>query len=94
MLFAVTDPELKSNRKGGITCFFVETDSVGFSVDSAIPVMGDLGGEAGIISLDHLHVPEENIVGELHMGFTRAINGINTGRLGMSGKCIGSANGH
>jgi acyl-CoA dehydrogenase len=91
MLFAVTNPELKVQRKGGITCFFVETSTEGFSVDSVIPVMGDLGGEAGIISVDNLRVPEENIVGEVDMGFSIAINGINTGRLGMSGKCIGSA---
>ncbi|MFA8438565.1 acyl-CoA dehydrogenase family protein [Pueribacillus sp. YX66] len=91
LLFAVTDPELKEQRKGGITCFFVETKAEGFSVDSAIPVMGDLGGEATIISLDNLRVSEENIVGELHMGFSRAMNGINTGRLGMSGRSIGSA---
>lgn len=91
LLFAVTDPELTKQRKGGITCFFVETDREGFSVDSVIPVMGDLGGEAAIISIDNLRIPEENIVGELHMGFGRAINGINTGRLGMSGKAIGSA---
>lgn len=91
LLFAVTDPEMKESRKGGITCFFVETKSEGFSVDSAIPVMGDLGGDATIITLDNLRVPEENIVGELHMGFSRAMRGINTGRLGMSGLCIGAA---
>lgn len=91
MLFAVTNPELQAQRKGGITCFFVETNSAGFTVDSVIPTMGELGGDAGIISLDNLRVPAENIIGELDQGFTRAMNGINTGRLGMSGKCIGSA---
>lgn len=91
MLFAVTNPELHEKRKGGITCFFVETNSEGFNVDSVIPVMGELGGDAGIISIDQLRVPEENIIGELDQGFTKAMHGINNGRLGMSGKCIGSA---
>ncbi|MEA1852299.1 acyl-CoA dehydrogenase family protein [Cytobacillus sp. FSL W7-1323] len=91
MLFAVTNPELHAKRKGGITCFFVETNSTGFNVDSVIPVMGELGGDAGIISIDQLRVPEENIIGELDQGFTKAMHGINNGRLGMSGKCIGSA---
>jgi len=91
MLFAVTNPELQAKRRGGITCFFVETKSEGFNVDSVIPVMGELGGDAGIISLENLRVPEENIIGELDNGFSRAMNGINNGRLGMSGKCIGSA---
>ncbi|MFM1653786.1 acyl-CoA dehydrogenase family protein [Brevibacillus sp. B_LB10_24] len=91
MLFAVTNPELQQKRKGGITCFFVDTKSKGFHVDSVIPVMGEIGGDAGIISLDNLRVPEENIIGELDHGFTKAMNGINNGRLGMSGKCIGMA---
>jgi acyl-CoA dehydrogenase len=91
MLFAVTNPELQAKRKGGITCFFVETKSEGFNVDSVIPVMGSLGGDATIISIDNLRIPEENIIGELDQGFGKAMNGINNGRLGMSGKCIGSA---
>ncbi|MFA1711122.1 acyl-CoA dehydrogenase family protein [Peribacillus frigoritolerans] len=91
MLFAVTNSELQAKRKGGITCFFVETKSEGFNVDSVIPVMGSLGGDATIISIDNLRVPEENIIGELDQGFGKAMNGINNGRLGMSGKCIGSA---
>lgn len=91
MLFAVTNPELQAKRKGGITCFFVETSSEGFNVDSVIPVMGSLGGDATIISIDNLRVPEGNIIGELDQGFGKAMNGINNGRLGMSGKCIGSA---
>jgi acyl-CoA dehydrogenase len=91
MLFAVTNPELQAKRKGGITCFFVETKLEGFNVDSVIPVMGSLGGDATIISIDNLRIPEENIIGELDQGFGKAMNGINNGRLGMSGKCIGSA---
>lgn len=91
MLFAVTNPELHAQRKGGISCFFVDTKSEGFTVDSVIPVMGSLGGDVGIISIDNLRVPHEHVIGEVDNGFTKAIHGINNGRLGMSGKCIGSA---
>lgn len=91
MLFAVTEPNLRAKREGGITCFFVETSSEGFSVDSVIPIMGSLGGETGIVSLENLRVPEENIIGELHKGFSLALGGINSGRLGMSGRAIGQA---
>ncbi|WP_165976166.1 acyl-CoA dehydrogenase family protein [Bacillus salipaludis] len=91
MLFAVTNPDMQASRKGGITCFFVDTKSEGFDVDSVVPVMGEIGGDAGIISIENLRVPEENIIGELDNGFSRAMNGINNGRLGMSGKCIGYA---
>ena len=91
MLFAVTNPELVAQRKGGISCFFVETSWEGFNVDSIIPTMGSLGGDAAIISLENLRVPHEHVIGEVDNGFTKAIHGINNGRLGMSGKCIGSA---
>lgn len=91
MLFAITEPDLKAQRKGGITCFFVETNTPGFNVNSVIPILGSIGGETAIISLDNVRVPEEHIIGELHQGFGKAMRGINTGRLGMSGKCIGSA---
>ena len=91
MLFAVTNPELVAQRKGGISCFFVETSWEGFNVDSVIPTMGSLGGDATILSFDNLRVPHEHVIGEVDNGFTKAIHGINNGRLGMSGKCIGSA---
>ncbi|MEK3937086.1 acyl-CoA dehydrogenase family protein [Sporosarcina sp. FSL W7-1349] len=91
MLFAITNPELHAQRKGGISCFFVETKSEGFTVDSVIATMGSLGGDAAIITIDNLRVPHENVIGEVDHGFTKAIHGINNGRLGMSGKCIGSA---
>lgn len=91
MLFAVTNEELFKQRKGGISCFFVDTKWEGFSVDSIIPVMGSLGGDAAIISIDNLRVPHEHVIGKVDDGFTKAIHGINNGRMGLSGRCIGSA---
>lgn len=91
MLFAVTNEELFKQRKGGISCFFVDTKWEGFSVDSIIPVMGSLGGDAAIISVDNLRVPHEHVIGKVDDGFTKAIHGINNGRMGLSGRCIGSA---
>ena len=40
MVFAVTDPELARQRKGGITGFFVETGWPGFEVVSTDPDHG------------------------------------------------------
>ena len=91
MLFAVTNQELFEQRKGGISCFFIDTKWDGFSVDSIIPVMGSLGGDAAIISIDNLRVPHEHVIGKVDDGFTKAIHGINNGRMGLSGRCIGAA---
>ncbi|NLG33363.1 MAG: acyl-CoA dehydrogenase, partial [Syntrophomonadaceae bacterium] len=91
MIFAITDPELKAQRKGGVTCFLVDCKSKGFDRDSVIPFMGSLGGMLGIISLDNVEVPEENIIGELNEGFKIAMKGVTKGRVGMSAKAVGTA---
>ena len=91
MVFAVTDREKVSRRKGGITAFFVDTKSEGFSVTSVIPVMGHLGGEQGIIALDSVRVPDNQRLGEIDQGLIVAMHGINAGRLGVAGSCLGYA---
>ena len=91
MVLAVTNPELAGQRKGGVTCFFVPTSSPGFSVDSVIPLLGHLGSETSIVSLDDVFVPDDHIVGAVDQGLRLALGGINRGRLSMSSSCIGMA---
>lgn len=91
LVFAITDPEAKEARKGGITAFFLETNTPGFDVTSIIPIMGNLGGIHGIISLENVCVHESQIIGELHDGFKRALGGISAGRLTLAGRCCGIA---
>lgn len=90
-VFAITDPEAVKERRGGITCFFVDTTDEGFSVDSGIPLMGSRGSNATIISLTDLKVTRDQIVGEEGRGLNLALGGISRGRLTMSAKCIGLA---
>lgn len=91
MVFAVTNPELVQKRKGGITGFFIDTKSPGFTVPSVIPMMGHLGSETGIVTLTSLRVHESHLIGEVDLGLQVAIKGISVGRLGMAGTCIGLA---
>ncbi|MHB2167980.1 acyl-CoA dehydrogenase family protein [Alsobacter sp. R-9] len=91
MIFAITDPEKVARRAGGITGFFVDTRSPGFSVVSTIPIMGHLGAEIGIIAFNDLRVPDEQRLGGVDDGLRVAMNGVNTGRLGLSATCIGLA---
>jgi acyl-CoA dehydrogenase len=91
MIFAVTDPELAAQRKGGITGFFVDTKSPGFSVVSTTPIMGQLGAEIGILSFDGLRVADDHRLGAVDEGLKVALQGVNTGRLGLSATCIGLA---
>lgn len=91
MIFAVTDPEKAAQRKGGITGFFVDTKWPGFSVVSTIPIMGHLGAEIGILAFDNLRVPDSHRLGPVDQGLNVALNGVNTGRLGLSATCVGLA---
>ncbi|MHA6969009.1 acyl-CoA dehydrogenase family protein [Glutamicibacter bergerei] len=90
-VFAVTDPVAVANRSGGITCFFVDTDSAGFSVDAGIPIMGKRGSNATILSFTDLKVTPEQIIGEEGKGLNLAMGGISRGRVTMSATCIGVA---
>lgn len=91
MIFVVTDRERAGLRKGGITGFFVDTKSAGFSVVSTIPIMGHLGAEIGILAFDEMRVPDSQRLGEIDEGLKVAMRGVNTGRLGLSATCVGLA---
>lgn len=90
-VWAVTDNELRKQRKGGISCFLVPTDAPGFAVDSVIALFGQAGGHEGIISFTDVRVPSTALVGELHKGFALAMAGVSTGRLYNAGRCVGLA---
>ncbi|MFC8179641.1 acyl-CoA dehydrogenase family protein [Rhodococcus sp. NPDC057297] len=91
ILFAVTDPELNSQRRGGITAFFVDTSSEGFDCSSVIPILGHVGSRIGIVNVDNLRVPHDHIIGEVDEGLKLALLGISKGRLSMSAMCVGLA---
>ena len=91
MVFAVTDRDKVAKRKGGITAFFVDTRSAGFQVMAVTPVMGHLGGDQGIIALDGVRVADDHRLGETDQGLNVAMHGINAGRLGVAGSCVGYA---
>lgn len=91
MIFAITDPELAKQRSGGITCFLVPMDGVTCVSETATPLLGNLGGEVGIISLEDARVHEKYIIGDLHQAYTTALDGINLGRLSVAANCVGTA---
>lgn len=91
MIFAITDPALVAQRKGGITGFFVETGWKGFKAVSTIPIMGHLGAEIGILAFDELRVPDRYRLGAVNDGLKVALRGVNLGRLGLSATCVGLA---
>ncbi|QRY77927.1 acyl-CoA dehydrogenase [Pseudomonas sp. PDNC002] len=91
MIFAVTDEEKARAGRGGISGFFLPTDTPGFSVPSVIPTMGHLGADIGIIALDDVRVPDSHRLGPVDKGLSVALDGVNAGRLSMAASCLGLA---
>jgi acyl-CoA dehydrogenase len=91
MVFAVTDPELAAKRRGGVTGFFVDTRAPGFAVPSIIGVMGHLGGETGIVTLDEVRVQDDHRLGPVDQGLRVAIGGVSAGRIGLAALSVGLA---
>ena len=90
-VFAVTDEDLRRDRKGGISCFLVPTDAPGFSIDSVIKLFGHAGGNEAIISFRDVRVPADSVIGRLDHGFDLALGGVSLGRMYNAGRCVGLA---
>jgi acyl-CoA dehydrogenase len=91
MVYAVTDPEMFAQKRGGITCFYVPTDTPGYRLESVVKMFGHVGGEEGILSFTDVRVPDIWRVGEVDRGFDLAMLGVRHGRLANAGRTIGLA---
>jgi acyl-CoA dehydrogenase len=88
LVFAVTDGEKRA--KGGITAFFVDADTPGYSVSRLQHTMSPLQHPAEI-TLEDVRVPAENILGKEGFGFYSAVKGINGARLQIAATALGIA---
>lgn len=91
MVFAITDAEACKRRSGGVTGFFVDTRAPGFKVPRVISILGHLGSDIGVITLDGVRVRHDHMLGAEGRGLSVAIRGVNVGRVGMAGQCVGLA---
>ncbi|MEZ5901586.1 MAG: acyl-CoA dehydrogenase family protein [Hyphomicrobiaceae bacterium] len=64
---AKTDQEAKGSR--GITMFAVEKGAPGFSVSRALKKTGWLCSDTAELVFENVHVPAENVLGEVNRGF-------------------------
>ncbi|MFI0037096.1 acyl-CoA dehydrogenase family protein [Streptomyces mutabilis] len=55
-----------------LTAFMVEADRPGLSIPDHRPGLGLHGFSAGRLDLDHVHVPDDNVVGEVGQGLAVA----------------------
>lgn len=87
-VFALTDPE--KGAKGGITAFLVEKNFPGFTVGKKDKKMGLRGSYTAQLIFEDCVVPEENVIGEVGMGYMSALKILGEGRVGLAARSVGS----
>ncbi len=88
VVFARTDPH---GGTRGISAFLVETASEGFRSGEPEKKMGLRGSPTVEIHFDRVHVPDENVLGEIGRGFPIALALLDTGRIGVASQAVGIA---
>ncbi len=90
LVFATLDPAAGYR---GITAFFVEKDTPGFSVGRKEDKMGIRASSTCELVLDGCVVPAANLLGEEGKGYKIAIETLNEGRIGIGAQMLGLAEG-
>lgn len=88
LVYAMTD---KEKRHKGISCFIVEKDFKGYSIGKVEKKLGIRASSTSEIVLEDCEVPKENRLGEEGMGFTIAMNTLDSGRIGIGTQALGIA---
>jgi len=86
-IWCVTNPII--NPRNGISVFIVEKDTPGLTIENPYKLMGINGVYNGIIYLDNVKVPSENLIGEEGTGFQSLMDTFNIERLTLSSECNG-----
>lgn len=88
-VFAVTDKE--KGAKGGITAFLIEKDFPGLIIGAQDKKMGLRGSYTSQIIFEDCEVPEENVIGQVGMGYMSALKILGEGRVGLAARSVGSS---
>ena len=77
----------------GITAFIVEKGTPGFSAVKIKDKLGVRASETAELIFDNVRVPEENVIGEVGMGFVQAMKVLDGGRISIAALSCGVARG-
>lgn len=77
----------------GITAFIVEKGTPGFSAVKIKDKLGVRASETAELIFDNVRIPEENVIGEVGMGFIQAMQVLDGGRISIAALSCGVARG-
>ncbi len=77
----------------GITAFIIEKGMPGFSAVQIKDKLGVRASETAELIFDNVRVPEENVIGEVGMGFVQAMKVLDGGRISIAALSCGIARG-
>ncbi|SEB14644.1 acyl-CoA dehydrogenase [Thalassobacillus cyri] len=86
----IASTDKSKGAKGGITAFLVEKDFPGLVVGKRDKKMGLKGSYTSQIIFEDCVVPEENVIGEVGMGYVSALKILGEGRVGLAARAVGS----
>jgi acyl-CoA dehydrogenase len=88
LVFAVTDPAKRA--QGGITAFFVDADTPGYSVTRVQRTMSPFQNPVEL-TFEDVRVSSDQVLGKEGFGFYSAVRGINGARLQIAARALGLA---
>ncbi|MFM8241212.1 MAG: acyl-CoA dehydrogenase family protein [Crocinitomicaceae bacterium] len=77
----------------GITAFIIEKGTPGFSAVKIKEKLGVRASETAELIFDNVRVPEENVIGQVGMGFRQAMQILDGGRISIASLSCGVARG-
>ncbi len=86
-VWSITNPNI--NPRNGMSVFIVEKDTPGLTIENPYELMGVNGIYNGIIQLNDVEIPKENLIGEEGIGFQSLMDTFNVERLTLSSECNG-----
>ena len=90
VIFAMTD---KSKGNHGISAFFVEKGTPGFTFGTKEKKMGIRGSSTYELIFTDCRIPKENLLGQEGKGFAIAMQTLDGGRIGIASQALGLAQG-
>ena len=92
-VMARTSPPSATGPRGGISCFLVPAGAEGLSADPPERKMGLTGSATATMRFDGVHVDEGRRLGAEGEGLRIALEGLDSGRLGIAAVATGLAQG-